>query len=322
MTVLKDGTVAVVGRPNAGKSTLVNALVGHKIGIVSPRPQTTRHDLRGVVRGEGCRIVFVDTPGTHRPLHQMNRGMMEAVRGSLAGCDAVCLVVEATDRGGGGIEFLFDLVGTATAPRILVPSKIDMVQKNRLLPMIASYTSKKSFDAVVPVSAKTGDGLPILLEEIVKFLPEVRSIPAEDPPEATADFRIAELIREALLLRCGEEIPYTTAVRIDGIRPPEKEGAVHRVVATIVVDRNGQKKIVVGSGGKMIKDIGTEARQGIEALLGNRVFLDLQVIVEEGWREDQRFLSELPSPEKKSEIFSGDDDDDDEGGPGDSDDMD
>ena len=309
---MKDGTVAVVGRPNAGKSTLVNALVGKKVGIVSQRPQTTRHLLHGVVRGDGWRLVLQDTPGTHRPLHRMNRAMMEAVRAALRSCDAAALVLDASEPPGAGTGFLFDLVLGAGIPTILVANKIDRIRKEQLLPFIAKLTANRTFASVVPVSARKSEGLPVLVDELRKLMPDVPSIPATDPPPPAIDFAVAERIREALLVRCGEEIPYTTAVRIDGL--DENAGPnLCRVVASIVVDRPGQKKIVVGRGGAMVKAIGTEARHEIEDLVKKRVFLDHQVIVEAGWREDERFLSELPDPERMgSSVGSADDDEDDD----------
>lgn len=310
----RDGTVAIVGRPNAGKSTLVNALVGKKVAIVSPRPQTTRHRLRGVLRRDGARIVFIDTPGTHRPLHRMNRAMMDAVRSGLSRADVVVLAVEADDRGGGGLEFLFDLVRDLPTPKVLVLTKIDRVRKEKLLPAIARWSKEMPFAAVVPVAAPDGDGLEPLVSELSKLLPEVDEIPPTDPPEPPVEFEAAERIREALLVRCGEELPYTTAVRVDGITPPERPGATTRVVATIVVDRPGQKKIVVGAGGKMIRDIGSDARRQIETIVGGKVFLDLLVVVEEGWREDARFLAGLPRPDDRPRGEKGGGEGDPEGG--------
>jgi GTP-binding protein Era len=298
---LRDGIVAVIGRPNAGKSTLVNALVGRKVAIVSPRPQTTRHRLYGVLRRPDCRMVFVDTPGPHKPLHRMNRAMMDAVRSSLASADVVVAVVEAGERGGAGTEFLLGLLASLEVPKILVLSKIDRVAKPTLLPAMASWTAKGVFDAVVPLSALKADGLDRLLAEIEPRLPTVDRIPDEDPGEPGEEFTVSEIVREALLERCGEEIPWETAVRIDGI--DRNEGRVIRIVASILAGRPGQKKIIVGAGGSMIKEIGTAARLELERVLGSRVHLDLMVVVEEGWREDRAVLAALPDPSFASRNF-------------------
>jgi|CXWL01.1.fsa_nt_gi GTP-binding protein Era len=285
------GSVALVGRPNAGKSTLLNRLLGEKLAITSDKPQTTRRRLLGILTAEQGQIALLDTPGTHRPLHRLNRQMMDEVREALREADVVCVLIDVSEAPGGGETFLLDLVGQVDVPRILVLNKIDLVKKNRLLPRIAAYAEQGLFAEIVPVSAAGGDGCDRLLEVLWRYLPE-------GPPRYDAEllttqperFLVAERIREKVLAATRDELPFSTAVVIERW---EEDGALLRLHASILVDRPGQKGILIGKQGSMIKAIGTAARVDLEEFLGRQVYLALNVRHEPGWREDPQVLSEL-----------------------------
>ena len=293
----KSGTVALMGRPNAGKSTLMNRFLGQKVAIVSDKPQTTRHRLVGILSDERGQMVFYDTPGVHKPLHQMNRRMVTAALDALNEADVICLLADASAAEGGGEAYLLDLVAHAESPKVLALNKIDLIKKSRLLPMIEKYAAHGVFQEIVPVSALTGDGCDLLLDILWRLLPE--GPPRYDPELLTIHpdrFLVAERIREKVLDHTREEIPYATAVRIEGWEEEPGEAGrpgLVRIVASILADRPGQKKILVGHRGAMIKAIGTAARKDLEDYLGRRVWLDLQVKLEPGWREDRRILGEL-----------------------------
>ncbi len=296
----KSGTVALIGRPNAGKSTLMNRFLGQKVAIVSDKPQTTRHRLVGILSGERGQMVFYDTPGVHQPLHQMNRQMVAAALDALDDADVVCLLVDAAVAEGSGEAYLLDLVARARSPKVLALNKIDLIKKSRLLPLIERYAQSGTFAEIVPVSALSGDGCDLLLDILWRLLPA--GPPRYDPELLTIHpdrFLVAERIREKVLDHTREEIPYATAVVIEGWEEeagepgePGRPGLV-RIIASILADRPGQKKILVGRRGAMIKAIGTAARKDLEDYLGRRVYLDLQVKLEPGWREDRRILGEL-----------------------------
>jgi GTP-binding protein Era len=294
--VRRSGTVALLGRPNAGKSTLVNALLGQKVAIVSAGPQTTRHRITGVLTEERGQVVVFDLPGVHRPLHRLNVQMMHTLRDTLAEVDLVAQIFDAGAEPGAGEEFVVGLVRAATVPVILLPNKIDLPEvAGCLAKRTEFYTTKQAYAAVVPISATRGNGLPALLEAVFALLPEGE--PLLDPSLTTTQserFFVAELIREALLERVRSELPFTSTVHLRDFQEKESaEGALLRISADIVVDRESQKGIVVGRAGRMIKDIGTAARRRIEAILGAKVYLDLRVRARPGWREDARFLAEL-----------------------------
>jgi GTP-binding protein Era len=294
--VRRSGTVALLGRPNAGKSTLVNALLGQKVAIVSAGPQTTRHRITGVLTEERGQVVVFDLPGVHRPLHRLNVQMMHTLRDTLAEVDLVAQIFDAGAEPGAGEEFVVGLVRGATVPVILLPNKIDLPEvAGCLAKRTEFYTTKQAYAAVVPISATRGNGLPALLEAVFALLPEGE--PLLDPSLTTTQserFFVAELIREALLERVRSELPFTSTVHLRDFQEKESaEGALLRISADIVVDRESQKGIVVGRAGRMIKDIGTAARRRIEAILGAKVYLDLRVRARPGWREDARFLAEL-----------------------------
>ena len=289
----RAGTVALVGRPNAGKSTLMNLLLAEKVAIVSDKPQTTRHRLVGILSGERGQMVFHDTPGIHRPLHRMNRQMVRHALDALNDADVVCLLVDAAEPFGAGDAYMLDLVEKARGPRILALNKIDRVKKPALLPLIARYAGGGSFAEIVPVSALTGDGRDRLLEVLWSALPE--GAPIYDPELLTIHperFLVAERIREKVLDQTSEEVPFATAVVVERWEEEAPEGLV-RIYASILVERPGQKKIMVGREGRMIRSIGTAARLDLEQYLGRRVFLDLLVRVETDWREDRAILSQL-----------------------------
>ena len=291
----RSGTVAVVGRPNAGKSTLVNALVGTKVAIVSDRPQTTRRRVLGIVTAPEGQLVFVDTPGLHRPLHRLNKVMMDDALEAIREVDVRLLVIDASERAGGGDAFALKLLADAPAPRVAVLNKIDLVPKNRLLPRIAELAESKTFEEVIPISALTGDGLDRLRTLLYANVPEGDELyPVETVTMTAPKVHYAEVIREKFLHRTREEIPYGLGVVVEEIR---EEPAKNLVVlsATIVVDKENHKGIVLGRGGTLLRDAATEARHELEKQFKKRFYLELNVAARPGWREDPRFLIGLTS---------------------------
>lgn len=288
----RSGTVAVVGRPNAGKSTLVNTLVGEKVAIVSDRPQTTRNRIIGILTSERGQAVLFDLPGVHKPLHKMNVRMMQEVRSALEEVDAVLHLVDASVPWGGGEDFLFELVDPVRAPVLGVLTKIDLVRpKALLLPMIESYRQHRQGAAVVPISAVDGDGIEELLDELYAVLPEGQPLyPPDLTTTQTERFFIAEVVREKLLARTRDELPYSTGVLVEHF---DDRGDLLHVEAVIYVERSSQKGIVIGKGGSMIRAIGQAAREDLERLLGVRLYLGLRVKVHSRWREDWRLLVEM-----------------------------
>ncbi len=291
---MKAGFVSLVGRPNAGKSTLLNRFVGQKVAIVSDKPQTTRHRIVGVRNTPAGQIVFIDTPGIHKPMHRMNRRMVDAATGTLREVDVAVLVVDASQPPGAGDRFVLDLVRSSGVKTILVLNKVDLVRKPALLPIIDQYARAAEFAAIVPLSALAGDGVEQLEAEILAALPEAEPLYPEDYlTDQTQRTLAAELIREKVLAHTRDELPYSTAVVIDQFDEPEEEGGLTRIHASILVDHDSQKPIVIGRGGEMIKRIGTEARRDLEEMLDGKVFLDLHVKVRSDWRDDERILNEI-----------------------------
>jgi GTP-binding protein Era len=296
------GVVALVGRPNAGKSTLLNRILGQKVSIVSEKPQTTRNRIVGILNdGKRGQIAFLDTPGIHRPLHKLNVRMMDHVRTSLSEADVATLIVDATEPFGKGDQFVVEMLRQEKEAQkktkfFVILNKIDLLKKNRLLPVIQQYSELALFDEIIPISAGTGEGV----EDLVDLL--FRTVTAGPPLYPTEEFTTqperffaSEIVREKLLRYTGDELPYTTAVSVD--RWEEEEGRnLIKIYVTIVVERDSQKPIIIGKRGDMVKRIGTEARLELEATLGAKVFLDLHVAVHERWREDERFLGELDRP--------------------------
>ncbi len=291
------GIVALVGRPNAGKSTLLNRILGQKVSIVSTKPQTTRNRIVGILNEPRGQIAFLDTPGIHKPLHKLNVRMMDAVRASLAEADIVALIVDATEPFGHGDQYAVDLLrDTAKGKRFAILNKIDLLRKEKLLPLMEKYNATGLFDEIIPISAADGDGADALLELLFRTIhPGEPLYSREDFTTQPERFFAAEIIREKLLLHTSEELPYTTAVAVDRWEEDEQKELL-KIYATIVVERESQKPIVIGKRGAMIKRIGTDARQELESILGTHIFLDLHVAVHEGWREDERFLGELEWP--------------------------
>ncbi len=382
---MKSGFVAILGRPNAGKSTLLNALIGEKVAIVTPKPQTTRNRIAGVVEvparkrvHPAAQIVFVDTPGVHKPSSQLDRRMLQEVHAALETRDVVLVLVDASRRVGletfveenerkttadplpqaqGRLstaqvakdatgftqedkanrddstisnaksrgpswdseeEFLFGLIRGLDCPVFLVLTKIDLVAKDKLLPLIDTLTRKHNFAEVIPVSARKRDGLDVLVQKIVEALPTgERYYPKDQYTDQPQRFMVAELIRERILVETGEEVPYASAVVIEQYEeaeppaPPRKKGQaparlpLTRIAAAIYCEREGQKAILIGKGGAKLKEIGTGARKQIESLLGTRVYLELHVIVEPGWRESRGFIEGLDWRNQLEKIAEG-----------------
>ncbi|MCP4654351.1 MAG: GTPase Era [bacterium] len=289
----KSGTVALVGRPNAGKSTLMNRYLAEKLAIVSDKPQTTRHRIVGILSEDRGQMVFFDTPGVHRPQHGINRRMVKAAQEALNDADVVCLLVDASQPHGSGDRYMLEWVSQVRTAKIVLLNKIDRMQKDLLLPRIATYAEGDAFEEIVPISALTGDGADRVLEILWKMLPAGE--PIYDPELLTIHperFLVAERIREKVLAQTRDELPFSTAVVIDNWEE-QPEGNLVTLYATVIVERDSQKKILVGKGGKRVKSIGTAARHDLEEYLERRVYLDLQVRVEKGWRENRTILSRL-----------------------------
>lgn len=288
----KVGEVALIGRPNAGKSTLLNRIIGEKIAIVSDKPQTTRTRISGVLTRPEGQIVFLDTPGIHKPGYKLNRRMMAIVSEALSTVDLVLLMVDATQPMGRGDEFTLDLVKRSGTRAFLLPNKVDALRdKTKLLPLIGRYTSEAEFAEVIPVSARTGDGVELLVEKVLATLPEGPLLyPEDELTDQPERLLAAELVREKVLQMTSEELPYVTAVVTERW---EEAGDITRIYCVILVERPSHKSIVIGRGGARLKAIGTAARADIEKLLERHVFLNLFVKVREHWRDDERVLDEL-----------------------------
>jgi GTP-binding protein Era len=295
------GTVAFVGRPNAGKSTLLNRVLGQKVSIVSSKPQTTRNRIVGILNDARGQIAILDTPGVHKPLHKLNVRMMDHVRSALTEADVIALIVDATGPFGRGDQYVIELLRqekdqNPDAKRFVILNKIDLLRKQKLLPLIQQYHGFGIFDEIVPISASKGEAV----DELVSLL--FANLPAGEPRYPTEDyttqperFFAAELVREKVLQHTADELPYTTAVHVERFEEDPETNFIS-IWATIFVERDSQKPIVIGRQGSMIKRIGTEARQELENVLGTKVFLDLHVSVHERWREDERFLGDLEWP--------------------------
>ena len=289
----RSGYVALIGRPNAGKSTLLNYLVGEKIAAVSNKPQTTRHRIQGIVTRKEGQIVFVDTPGVHKPGYLLNRRMMAAVHDAILSVDLVVLLRDASVSTGNGDRFVLDLVKESGKPAIVVLNKIDKVKdKSLLLPLIEFYSKEYDFQEIVPISARKGDAIDTLLAQIAKHLPEGEPIFAEDEmTDQPMRTLVAEMVREKILASTGEEIPYVTAVVTE--RWDDSDPAQPKIYCAIYVERDSQKGIIIGKGGAKLKKIGSEARADIEKLLGMHVYLQLFVKVVADWRNQARELDEI-----------------------------
>lgn len=314
---MKAGTVALVGRPNVGKSTLLNSLLGEKVAIISDKPQTTRVSILGIKTTAAGQIIFIDNPGIHKPLHTLNRRMMNFVYSALETADLICLLVDAIERYGHGDEFVVDTLRKVTTPLFLLINKVDIVKKEKILPIIDHYKDILPFREIIPVSALKGTNLDILEERIYEVLPEAEKTYADDMvTDRTRRFQLAEIIREKLLERVEAELPFVTAVLIDaveerqvssrgehmekgdatwGLKPQRRKRGKERskaayLRATIFVEKDNHRKIVIGRHGNVIKEIGIAARREIEDILDARVYLDLKVKVKPRWRDSAAVL--------------------------------
>lgn len=289
----KSGFIAIVGRPNAGKSTLLNTILGEKVAIVSKRPQTTRNRVRGVKNLEGAQIVFVDTPGIHRPKGLLNEFMVREAMASLKDVDGVVYLVEATRDVDQVEEFIIASLERVKAPVILLVNKVDLVKKARVLPLIEQYSKRFKFKEVVPVSAMKGEGVDEVVKILCGLLPEG---PKYFPEDITTDqperFVVSEIIREKVFILTRQEVPYATAVNVEEFKEDTEKNLVS-IKAAINVERDSQKGIIIGKRGAMIKTIGTRARADIERLLGVKVYLELFVRVQKEWTKDLRSLKEF-----------------------------
>lgn len=289
----KSGFVSIIGRPNVGKSTLLNAMLEEKVSIVSDKPQTTRNRILGIRTLPGMQVIFIDTPGIHKPKHKLNEYMVKTALHTLDEVDIVLFMTEATEAAGGGDRYIIERLRDVNRPVFLLINKIDLVPKSSLLPLIAEYSVLYNFTEIFPLSALHGDNMSGLFEAIVKRLPEG---PQYFPDDAVTDqpmrFIAAELVREKIFQLTYEEIPYSAAVGIEEFRE-DKEKNVVFIRAVIFVDKDSQKGIVIGKGGAMLKKVGQLARQELEAIMGIRVFLELWVKVKSGWRGDDAVLRQL-----------------------------
>ena len=295
----RSGFVCILGRPNAGKSTLLNALVGEKLAIISPKPQTTRNRILGIIhvakqkRHPAAQAVLIDTPGIHKPDSSLGRKMMVEVREALEGCNLILLIVDASHRRDAADEFVLELAKKSQTPIFLLLNKIDLLrgQKQELLPLIEQFSQLHDFKEIIPLSARKREGLDLLLSKLLAALPEgPRYFPEDQVTDQPARFMAAETIREHILLATSEEVPYSTTVLIDEFEEGKK---LTRISATIYCEREGQKAILIGKQGQMLKKIGTAARLQIEKIVGTRVFLELFVKVQPGWRDSREFVDDL-----------------------------
>ncbi len=290
-TPFKSGFVAVLGRPNAGKSTLVNRLVGHKVAIVSPRPQTTRNRIQGIVNTDHAQVVLIDTPGLHKPESALGRQMVREIEQALEGIDVLALLVDASEEFGPGDRHALERVRRFEGMRFLLPNKIDLIEKQRLLPLIDAYRQECEFAEVIPISALTGDGAPLLLEKLIEHLPEHEPyFPSDQFTDQPERFLAAEIIREKVIAAARQEVPYAVAVLVEDFQEAPK---LIRIRATIRVEREGQKGILIGRGGERLKQIGTAARLELEQLLGVKIYLELYVKVVPDWRDSPALVRQL-----------------------------
>ncbi len=295
----RSGFACIVGRPNAGKSTLLNALAGEKLAIVSPEPQTTRNRVLGVIHvpkqkgRSGAQVILIDTPGVHRPESSLGRKMMSEVRAALDGCDVVLMIADAARKSDSSEQFLPDLIKRSKTPAFLLLNEIDLLKggKRQLLPLIQQYGSLGRFQEIIPISARKREGLDVLLEKLIGVLPEgPRYFPEDQITDQPSRFMAAELIREQVLFATSEEVPHSTTVIVEQFEEGTK---LARIAATIYCERDSQKGILIGRQGQMLKKIGTAARLEIERMLGKKVFLELFVKVRANWRESRGFIEEL-----------------------------
>ncbi|MBE1553720.1 GTPase Era [Sporosarcina limicola] len=289
----KSGFISIIGRPNVGKSTFLNHVVGQKIAIMSDKPQTTRNKVQGVVTSEESQLIFIDTPGIHKPKHKLGDFMVKTARNTLKEVDVIMFMVNADEPIGRGDRFVIDMLENTETPVFLVINKIDLVHPDDLFKIITTYTSEYNFAEIVPISAINGNNVERLMETLTKYLPEgPKYYPDDQVTDHPERFIISELIREKVLHLTREEIPHSVAVVIEKIDREDSRNMVN-VMATIIVDRDSQKGIVIGKKGALLKEIGTKARYDIEMLLGSKVFLELWVKVQKDWRNKPGQLKEF-----------------------------
>ncbi|MEW6661581.1 MAG: GTPase Era [Bacillota bacterium] len=287
--VFRSGFVSIIGRPNVGKSTLLNKVVGHKVAIMSDKPQTTRNKIQAVLNGPSGQVVFIDTPGIHKPKHKLGQYMREVALRSLAEVDLILYVVDASAKFGAGEEYILASLEGIDTPIFLILNKLDKVHKDQLISLIKAYTSRREFTQTIPVSAKTGENTEKMVSLIWEYLPEgPRYFPLDMVTDQPERLLMAELIREKALYQTKEEVPHALAVVVEQVEQ-RPENTVY-VSAGIYVERDSQKAIIIGKQGNMLKTIGSLARQDMEALLGSKVYLDLWVRVKKDWRQQDRDL--------------------------------
>ncbi|MCO6017862.1 GTPase Era [Carnobacterium divergens] len=291
MSEYKSGFVAIVGRPNVGKSTLLNRVVGQKIAIMSDKAQTTRNKIQGIHTTDESQIIFIDTPGIHKPKHRLGDFMVDSALSSLRGVDVILLMVNAEEKRGPGDNFIIDKLKENKTPIFLIINKIDKIHPEKLLEIMNDYQSQLEFAEIIPISATEGNNVETLLSEITKRLPEGPQYYHEDQVTDHPEyFIVSELIREKVLELTREEIPHSVAVVVESMKRNENDKV--QVQATIIVERSSQKGIIIGKGGKMLKDIGIKARKDIEIMLGDKIYLELWVKVQKDWRDKQNYLTD------------------------------
>jgi len=291
MTEHKSGFVAIIGRPNVGKSTLLNRIVGQKIAIMSDKAQTTRNKIQGVYTTPDTQIVFIDTPGIHKPRHRLGDFMVETAYSALREVDVTLFIISADQKRGKGDDFIIERLKKSEVPVFLVVNKIDKVHPDTLLETIQDYSSQMNFAEVVPISATEGNNFDTLMNVLIQQIPEgPQYFPEDQITDHPEYFIVSELVREKVLLLTRDEVPHSVAVVVDAMKRNENDKI--QIQATIIVERDSQKGIIIGKGGKMLKMIGTKARQDIERLLGDKVYLELWVKVQKDWRDKQTFLTD------------------------------
>lgn len=279
----KSGFVTVIGRPNVGKSTLINKIIGQKVAITSDKPQTTRSRIQCILTQDDAQIIFLDTPGIHKPKLKIGEYMLKAAEGTLKEVDAIFFVIDATEKFGGGEKYILERLSATPKPVILVVNKVDLIEREKILPIIAEYSARREFAAVVPISAALGTNVDALIAEAKNFLPEgVQYYPADMVTDQPERLIIAELIREKILHATQDEVPHAIAVDLEELTP--RDNGTIFIRATIYVERDSQKGILIGKRGAMLKQVGAAARPEIEMLLGAKIFLDLWVKVKRDWR--------------------------------------
>ena len=288
----KSGFVTVIGRPNVGKSTLINKIIGQKIAIMSDKPQTTRSRIQCILTQDDAQIIFLDTPGIHKPKFKLGEYMLKAAEGTLKEVDVIFFVIDATEKFGGGEKYILERLDATTTPVILVINKIDLLEREKVLPIIAEYSARKNFAAVIPISAVDGTNIDSLIDEAKKFLPEgPKYYPADMVTDQPERLIIAELIREKILHVTEDEVPHSIAVNIEEITPRGNSPTYIRAV--IYVERDSQKGILIGKSGELLKGVGKNSRPEIEMLLGKKVYLDLWVKVKRGWRNSNGAIQDF-----------------------------